>query len=112
MTSPRVPPRLTLALALGAVVAAAGAMAAPPKHTVTMEAVRFDPPVVTVKRGDSVTWINRDPYPHNVTAKGAFQSREIAADGKWTYVAAKPGRYDYVCTLHPGMKGTLVVEAR
>ena len=45
-----------------------------------------------------------------MTAKGAFDSKEIGADRKWTYVARKPGRYDYICTLHPNMKGTLVVE--
>lgn len=89
---------------------AAGALAAPAKHAVTIEGVKYDPPTVTVKRGDSVTWTNKDPYPHTVTAPGAFDSKEIGADRKWTYVARKAGRYDYICTLHPNMKGTLVVQ--
>jgi plastocyanin len=102
-------------LLLGALAAvAAGAMAAAPsaKHTVAMDGVKYDPPTLTVKQGDSVTWVNRDPYPHTVTARGAFDSKDIAANAKWTYVARKAGRYDYICTLHPTMKGTLVVEPR
>jgi plastocyanin len=102
--------RWAFPLAVLALAFAAGALAAPAKHTVTIEGVKYDPPTVTVKRGDSVTWINKDPYPHTVTATGAFDSKEIGADRKWTYVARKPGRYDYICTLHPNMKGTLVVQ--
>ena len=102
--------RRGIPLAALALAFAAGALAAPAKHVVTIEAVKYDPPTLTVKPGDSVTWINKDPYPHTVTAMGAFDSKEIGADRKWTYVARKPGRYDYICTLHPNMKGTLVVE--
>jgi len=102
--------RRGIPLAVLALAFAAGAFAAPAKHTVTIEAVKYDPPTLTVRQGDTVTWINKDPYPHTVTAKGAFDSKEIGADRKWTYVARKPGRYDYICTLHPNMKGTLVVE--
>jgi len=104
--------RRGIPLAVLALGVAAGAYAAPAKHTVTIEAVKYDPPTLTVKQGDSVTWINKDPYPHTVTAAGAFDSKDIGAEGKWTYVARKPGRYDYICTLHPNMKGTLVVEGR
>jgi len=105
----RIGRRWALALAAVLLLPAGLAIAAPAKHTVVIEAVKYDPPTLTVKRGDAVTWVNRDPYPHTVTAQGAFDSKEIAADGKWTYVARKAGRYDYICTLHPNMKGTLVV---
>jgi plastocyanin len=98
-----------LAVALAA-LAPAAVLAAGTKHTVAIDGVKYDPPTVTVKRGDTVTWTNKDPFPHTVTAQGAFDSKEIAADGKWSYVARKPGRYDYICTLHPNMKATLVVE--
>jgi plastocyanin len=93
---------------LAAAGGAAGAQAA--RHTVTIEGLKYAPATLTVKRGDTVTWTNKDPFPHTVTAQGAFDSKEIAADGKWSYVARKPGRYDYICTLHPNMKATLVVE--
>jgi plastocyanin len=63
-----------------------------------------------VPRGATVTWVNRDPFPHTATARGAFDSGSIAPDGTWSWKAARAGRYEYVCTLHPNMKGVLVVE--
>ena len=39
-----------------------------------------------------------------------FDSGEIAPGKTWKYTAKKPGKFPYVCTLHPTMKGTLVVE--
>jgi len=75
-----------------------------------MDGTRYEPALITVKKGDSVTWVNKDPFPHTVTAAGEFDSRSIAADGKWTYRATKAGEFAYICTLHPNMKGTLKVE--
>lgn len=73
--------------------------------------MRFDPQVVVVHRGDRITWINKDPFPHTVTATGGkFDSHPIAPDGSWTYVARNAGKYDYLCTLHVTMKGTVVVR--
>jgi plastocyanin len=82
------------------------------QHTVTIDGLKYVPETLTVKPGDTVTWVNKDPFPHTVTAPGKFDSRGIPADGKWKYVARKAGRYDYICTLHPNMKATLVVEKR
>lgn len=80
-------------------------------HTVTMEATAFAPATLTVKKGDRVVWVNKDPFPHTATASAkAFDSGSVAAGKSWTYVAAKPGSFDYVCTFHPTMKGKLVVE--
>lgn len=73
--------------------------------------MRFSPQILTVHRGDRITWINRDPFPHTVTATdGKFDSHPISPDTSWTYVAAKTGEYDYVCTLHVTMKGRLLVR--
>ena len=86
------------------------AAAQPAAHTVIIDALNYAPATMTVKRGDTVVWINKDPFPHTVTAKGAFDSHDIAAGHSWRYTARKAGDFSYVCTLHPTMKGTLKVE--
>jgi plastocyanin len=63
-----------------------------------------------VRAGDTVVWRNKDLVPHTATAAGTFDSKEIAAGKHWTWTARKPGRYAYVCTYHPGMQGTVVVQ--
>ena len=88
------------------------ALAAGPAREVTidMDGTAYAPPTVTVERGTKVTWVNKDPFPHTATAAGKFDSKVIAAGGKWSWTAKAAGKYDYICTLHPGMKGTLVVK--
>ena len=111
--SHRVIPVVVVALAgaAGLWFAASGAAAGPSaKHTVTIEATSYKPETITVKKGESVTWVNKDPFPHTVTAAGKFDSKSIAANGKWTYKATKAGEFSYICTLHPNMKGTIKVE--
>jgi plastocyanin len=100
--------RLLATLAIG--LACTAALAAGTSHTVTIDGTRYMPEAVTVKRGDSVTWINKDPFPHTATSGKAFDSREIAGGKSWKRTFPKAGRYDYICTLHPNMKGTIVVE--
>lgn len=106
--------RFAAGLAGAAIVALADlagpAAAHAASHTIVIEGVQYEPQTLTVMRGDTVTWINKDPFPHTVTAPGAFDSREIAANRSWRYTAQKAGHYDYVCTLHPNMKATLIVR--
>jgi plastocyanin len=79
-------------------------------HTVVIEGVKFEPETLTVKRGETVRWVNKDPFPHTVTASGVFDSHSIQAGHSWKFVARRAGEYGYVCTLHPNMKGTLKVQ--
>jgi plastocyanin len=80
-------------------------------HTITIEAMAFSPETLHVKRGDTVVWVNKDPFPHTATAADrSFDSREIASGKRWSYVAKRAGVHPYVCTLHPTMKATLIVE--
>ena len=102
--------KIPLMSALLAATLSVGAQAAPQTHTVTIANLQFEPHTLTVKRGDRVVWANKDLVPHTATAGGVFDSHSIAANASWTYIAHTPGRYDYMCTLHPMMKATLVVE--
>lgn len=87
------------------------ALAGPGENqTVTIEGMQFNPPELTVHRGDHIVWVNKDLFPHTVTADKAFDSGSIAANASWTYVAAKSGEYAYGCTFHPTMKGKITVQ--
>ena len=80
-------------------------------HTVTIEAMKYSPEHLTVHAGDTVVWINKDLFPHTVTdVSKRFDSHEIKPNASWRYVAKARGEFAYVCTLHPTMKGALVVE--
>ena len=80
-------------------------------HTITIENMQYTPPQLSVHRGDRIVWVNKDLFPHTVTAVDkAFDSGTINAGASWTYVAKKAGEYPYSCTFHPTMKGTLKVQ--
>lgn len=99
---------MALALAVAAEpVAAAGAGST---HTVAMDGTRFVPETITVQPGDRVVWVNKDPFPHTATALPVFDSKSVAAGDSWSFTITKTGEFSYVCTLHPGMKGTLIVK--
>jgi plastocyanin len=83
----------------------------PKTYMVSIEGLRFDPPTLTVNRGDQIVWVNKDLFPHTVTASAkAFDSRDIGPNASWTYVARTPGDYTYGCTYHPTMQGQLIVR--
>jgi plastocyanin len=95
----------------GSGISAAAAGPKPTTHEVVIEGVRFNPQQLTVNVGDTVVWINHDPFPHTATAVGKeFDSHEIAAGRSWKYTARKAGVIAYACSLHPTMLGTLRVE--
>ena len=97
------------ALAASAAVALAASAAAGP-HEVTIEGMQFQPASLTVHRGDTVTWKNADLVPHTVTAKGQFDSGNIAPGKSYSRRMEQAGEFDYVCKYHPGMHARLVVQ--
>jgi plastocyanin len=98
-------------LAIVASLLAGVSNAAAKTYLIVIEQMRFDPPVLTVHRGDRVTWVNKDLFPHTASALSkAFESHEIAPNASWTYVARVPGSYPYLCTLHTTMRGTVIVQ--
>ena len=83
----------------------------PKTHTVTMENMRFQPESLTVARGDTVVWVNKDLVPHTATSKaGGFDSASIEAEQSWKFTVRKKGDFAYVCTFHPTMTAMLRVN--
>lgn len=79
-------------------------------HIVEIEAMKFHPETLTVKSGDTITWLNKDFFPHTATANKVFNSRSIPATKSWSYKAKSPGTFNYKCLFHPTMKGTLIIQ--
>jgi plastocyanin len=92
-------------------IAAPKPVAAATPRLVTIDGFAFKPSTITVKAGESIEWRNDDPVPHTATSKAAgLDSGSIAAGGTYRFTAKKKGRFDYICTFHPVMKGEIVVE--
>jgi plastocyanin len=72
----------------------------------------FNPQTITVKSGEKVTWINRDEEPHTIVSveKQFKKSTALDTDQEFTITAGAPGTYNYFCSVHPKMTGTIVVE--
>jgi plastocyanin len=76
--------------------------------TVTIQDLAYTPATLTVGAGATVTWIWQDgAIAHDVKGDG-FKSKVMAA-GTFSHRFTQPGTYDYLCTLHPNMTGTIEV---
>jgi len=68
----------------------------------------FSPDTVTVTAGMEITWTNEDSTVHTVTGID-FDSGEIKPGQSYKHTFSSPGTYDYVCSIHPSMKGKVIV---
>jgi plastocyanin len=98
------------AFTMAAVFPAASAQAA--ETLVQIDQFIFAPQRVSVKAGTTVTWVNDDDIPHVVVASNKlFKSKTLDTNDKFSFTFTTPGTYEYFCSLHPHMTGTIVVEA-
>ena len=78
---------------------------------VTIGNFTFEPPTLTVAPGTTVTWTNRDDIPHTVVSTdGLFKSKARDTDEKFSFTFDKAGTYSYFCSIHPKMRGQIVVR--
>jgi plastocyanin len=73
----------------------------------------FSPKVIHVRVGQSVHWVNEDSAPHNVAGASGppfTASPTFGQGGSFTLKLTKPGTIQYLCTVHPFMKATIVVS--
>ncbi|OCB64197.1 amidase [Mycobacterium malmoense] len=77
---------------------------------VNIDGFAFAPATLTVSVGTTVTWTNRDEEPHTVAASdGSFHSPGMGTGATFTHTFTTPGTFEYVCSIHPMMRGTVVV---
>jgi plastocyanin len=102
---------VTSLAALAAVLVASGHAAA--TKQVLIKDIDFRPRAVTVHRGDRVRWRFADgDTPHNVSSRGRLRFKSSATKTTGTYLVrfAKKGTHAYVCTIHLGMAGKVIVR--
>lgn len=88
--------------------------------SVNIHDLQFDPQVLTVTKGTTVTWTNNDQTAHTVTSDSAdsttapaaqkFTSNPLNPGESYTHTFDQPGRYPYHCNIHPYLKGEVIVK--
>jgi plastocyanin len=87
-----------------------GTGSGPGPGQVWMQNTKFVPSAITISVNGTVTWINKDEYSHDITADdNSFLSGNVAAGKSYSHKFTVAGTYNYRCTIHAGMSGTVVV---
>jgi amicyanin len=106
--SSAIPPNQTAPAATGSSTPAPATPVGP--NAVNIDNFKFVPQSLTVPVGTTVTWTNQDEEPHTIAAKdGSFHSPALDSRQTFSYAFQAPGSYDYICSIHPFMTGTVVV---
>lgn len=77
---------------------------------VTMFDSKYLPGAVTIRPGDTVTWVNDDDLPHDASGNGWSTPLLLKGDSH-SILFARAGTYRYTCTIHPQMKSAVIVRA-
>ena len=76
---------------------------------VTIDKLVFTPAEVNAKVGDTIEWVNKDTLLHNAKATNGDWTVSLPPKQNGQVVLKKAGTVDYFCTLHPNMKGRIIV---
>jgi len=83
-------------------------------NTISIKNFAFDPSTLTVKTGTKVAWTNNDGAPHALASDAgspaAFSSDSLSTGASYSFTFTRPGTYTYHCSIHPSMKGTVIVQ--
>lgn len=112
---------LALALAMGCGGYSPSAPPAPPappsppagSGQVAIQGFAFNPSPRTVAAGTTVTWVNRDAAPHTTTGGSGtetWDSGSLSQNGSFSHRFTVPGTYEYKCSIHQGMRGSIIVN--
>lgn len=84
-------------------------------NSIMIEKFALNPVTLTVKPGTRVTWTNRDGVAHTIMSDSGstvqYTSEQLAYGAVYTYTFDQAGTYTYHCSIHPSMKGSIVVKS-
>jgi plastocyanin len=110
-------PAILVLLALTVILFGAQASAAPDNPALTGKGVKivsfaFQPSTVTIQHGQAVGWINKANIQHTTTSDtaGLWNSGPLNPGQHFIVIFPNPGTFTYHCSIHPFMKGTVVVQ--
>jgi len=82
----------------------------PVTHNVTIQNFSFNPSSITIKKGDTIVWTNKDSMAHTITGNnGGPASSPISANSTYSFMFNNIGAFPYHCSIHPSMTGTVTV---
>lgn len=77
--------------------------------TVVIQNHKFNPAEITIQKGESITWVNEDSVGHNASGKN-FNTGFLGSEQSKKLIFNEVGTFDYHCTQHRDMKGTIIVK--
>ncbi len=79
-------------------------------YPVSVKNFVFNPAVLNINAGDTVTWTNNDSAAHRISGAG-FQSSDLSKGQSYSFTFTSAGTFDYICAIHPSiMKGEIIVK--
>jgi plastocyanin len=108
--------RSLLRRALGAgvvvLIGARARKASAQEGEVVIDNFTFSPTPMVVSAGGTVTWVNHDDIPHSIVCPAlSVKSHTLDTDDSFEHRFEKAGTYEYMCGLHPHMRGQITVQA-
>lgn len=79
-------------------------------NEVQMNSSSFLPQTLTVPVGTTVRWVNTSSVNHTVTSDDELFDEAVSPGETFSYSFSTEGTYNYICTIHAGMSGTIVVQ--
>jgi plastocyanin len=113
---------LTLAFAITAALLASGCGTPADVNVVEMQNLSFNPGTITIKKGETVRWVNDDQTAHNPTSDDynsdnpdqspptAWSAAPVNPGGAFERTFGDTGIFEYHCMIHDYMKGKVIVE--
>jgi plastocyanin len=77
-------------------------------HEIIISNNQFIPSSITIQKGDSIRWINRDNITHSIY-NTEFDSKILKKYEEFKQSFHKSGKYEYICQIHPNLKGSIIV---
>lgn len=80
-------------------------------NTITIDSFAFNPQELTINVNTEVSWTNNQDISHTVISQGLFESPVLKKGDTFKFKFTEAGTYDYHCSIHPSMKGKVIVNA-